>query len=287
MLGLIFLIVGALVSCGIDVENKPQETRQRAVDPPKNGARDGLWMRFASVEIPGERRFYIDKAGLKEPLAVGEVWPGDRVLIRLTGKSVRPVAGDEYGWTAKSQWSVNKCRTPKGVRATGPDPHSDCYNEIQSGSCRLKYRNRIGWDESDMDFSDLSEENRIRIGIGEKPRYLGKIIHSDRAEMVIEFVVTARMLEEKQTDQLVLHPPRAILPEAEKIRFGFMGFGNCPDRLRRDVRNFRHNGHEVPEYAPAERMEYTIDIIIKPDNNNEKLPLTGAKTNPKGGFFYV
>ena len=68
---------------------------------------------------------------------------------------------------------------------------------------------------------------------------------------------------------------------------GFLGFGKCPGRTGEDVRGFTHRGHEIRSEHPVEEIEYTIDVIIRPGDENEKIPATGSTPNHKGGKNHV
>ena len=59
-------------------------------------------------------------------------------------------------------------------------------------------------------------------------------------------------------------PPTPPKNNPPTVKFGFMGFFQCPNRTNKKVANFSHDGDEYQYKLPAKKTEYFIDVIILP-----------------------
>ena len=196
-------------------------------------------------------------------------------------KFLRPRVGEEYVREVPSQWKEEKCRE------TGrPDdygyPEIDCEEIEKDGLCEIKYRNFLGLDESPLEFDPEDREpSRIQIVIGSNTYRPEKTIHRTPTKIVLAFTVAPGMVPPGQSRELSIEPPPPQKSEARTVKSGFMGFGKCPGRTDKSNYGFIHRGHEIQSEHPAEKTEYTIDVIIEPSHHNTKT------TNPKGGTTHV
>ena len=253
---LLFSTALAFISCGIDVENNERENQKGGAPPQNNVGRDDLekflFARFASVNTT----FRTDSK-LDQPLFAGEVNPGDRILIRISGRVLRPRLGRDYTVPVRAQWDVRTCPRIGG-----------CTVEEKTGVCRMKYRQLLGLKESPMEFFEDATPPEMVITIDDNEFRPTKVIHWEPLQMVVAFSVTEEMLANGESGRLFIHPPDRDESLVETVKYGFMGFGHCPGKTAKNAFDFTHYGHEVQTEHPVEQTEYTLDVIIQPDNNN-------------------
>ena len=249
----------ALFSCGIDVRDK-----ERGNPAPETRGKPG--------RLPDFRA--------QSPGSPGPVRPGDRILIRLAGKVLRPRVGDEYVKRIPSRWREEDCRET-GRQDDQGYPEEKCVEVPVTGTCEIKYRDFHGMDESPLTFPPDVEPPGIKIAIGQNTYRPKKIIRRTPAEMILAFTVAPEMIPDGGAAEAAVLPPAPGNDPVETVKYGFMGFGECPGRTDRDAYGFTHAGHEIQSEHPAEKIEYTIDAIIEPDRHNTKT------TNPEGGTNHV
>ena len=248
----------ALFSCGIDVETPEQES-----GVPRTGEE--------VIEVPG---FQTESA--VKPVRV--VRPGERILIRISGKVLRVRVGKEYVKRVPSRWSVEEC-VP--ITRWDDDPYENCYESIERGVCEIRYRDFLGLEESPLEFLKDTEPPKIDLAIGGNTYRPQKIIHHAPLEMVLAFTVAPEMVPNGESAELIITPPRPEKDQVETIKTGFVGFGKCPNRTEKKAHDFTHKGHEIQVERPLERIEYIIDVIIESGQKHTKI------THPEGGNFYA
>ena len=263
----------ALFSCGIDVGNKEQENPGRP--PPGKHP--------TPPDFPNADPDDIALAGaiLENPAPAGTVRPGDRVLIRLSGKILRPRVGGEYVKSVRSRWREEDC-WETGRQDDGGYPEEKCIEVPVTGTCEIRYRDFHGMDESPMLFSPAdTEPPGIKIAVGENTYRPRKTIRHAPREIVLEFAVTPEMIPDGEAAELVIIPPEPRKGRTETVKYGFMGFGKCPGRTDGSAHGFTHSGHEIQSEHPSTRTEYTVDVVVEPGHHNTKT------TNHKGGTTHA
>ena len=189
----------------------------------------------------------------KKPILVGQVNPGEKVIIRLSARRMTPEIGDEEIVSFPSHWLFEDCSSDWQYN------NNRCPMEQGEGTCQVKHRQYHGLDKEPLNFLERSEPPPIHLTIGENRYRLEKILHREEFFIVMEFNVAPAMIAKEESNRMILFPP---VPDKNPptVKSGTLGFHQCPDR---NEYGFNCNGCQRQIEHLQEQIEYTLDVIVQ------------------------
>lgn len=190
---------------------------------------------------------------------IGQVEPGDNVIVTLKGKTITTTFSDVYIRRVSSAWEKEECIYDPPDR---PDRNKinkgrECYDVTRHGSCDVLFRDYLGEKEAPLLFPKSTDKIRLKYKIGVKNYNLGEMISYSENKIVAHFQVKEEMLDDDNNAELIVESDK----ESRPVRVGFQGLGNCDGKGQP---GFGFNASsESTEQTQEERHEFYADIAIE------------------------
>ena len=256
------------VSCEYWEDEIDKKTSERNITEP-------IFEDLSVLEIP-EMDFphgtiIIDGEKKKKPFSIGKFKAGERITFQIQGRALNPRIGEEYVQQTSSHWITVKCTSfDIHNRKLRHFPSPICHDDYEQGTCEMKYRDFHGWEEHPLMIPSTVLDLKIRVSIDGNLYPLGDFLGWDGDTIRTEFTVSEGMIKNSFKSEILLiyHEPDSS--KLGSVKSGFMGFGRCPGKTGKKVYNFTHNGDETQREHPQEIIEYTIDVFLEQEENQNE-----------------